>query len=113
MLVFPPATPFTYQVTIVVVVLVSVVFESATCAVKLAVVLICTVAEAGEIVTDVTVTWPPLPPPHDEMLIRQASAAGSSMNPLFHLRIARPSLCVWIADEPALRALPSSVRVPA
>ena len=112
MLVFPPATPFTYHVTIVVVVLVSVVFESVACAVKLAVVLICTVAEAGEIVTAVTVTWP-LPPPHDEMLIRQASATGSSTNPRIHFRIARPSLFVWFAHEPPLRALPSPVRAPA
>ena len=108
MLEFPPATPFTYHVTIVVVVLVSVVLDSATCAVNSTCSLICTVADAGEIVTEVTVMVPPLP--QDEIPSRQASATGSSNIPRIPFRIEQPSLPALFTSGPAPRTISFSIR---
>jgi hypothetical protein len=108
--VLPPGTPFTYHVTIVVVLLVSVVFDRVTCAENCACSLIGTVADAGEIVTTVTVTVPPLPPPHDEMPSKHASATDSSNIPRIPFRIDQPSLPASVAYAPALRAISFTVR---
>src|ERR1700733_11131177 len=107
MLVFPPATPFTYHVTIVVVVEVEE-LVTATCAVNSACSLICTVAAAGEIVTAVTV--PTAGPPQDEIPIRHASATASSNTPRIPFRIEQPSLPALVASRPARRAISFSVR---
>jgi len=57
----PPETPFTSQVTVVVVETVE--FDRLTTAVKVVCVFSGTVIEVGEIVTLVTVVEPPFPPP--------------------------------------------------
>jgi hypothetical protein len=69
---FPPATPFTYQVTIVVAVEVEE-LDSVKAAVNSAVSLIATLAVAGEIATLFTVTVPLLPP-QAENAARHATA---------------------------------------
>jgi hypothetical protein len=94
----PPGTPFTYQVTIVVVWLVVVWPAIATCAVNSAVSLICTVTEAGDMVTAVTV---PLPgPPQDEMPSKPASATGNKKTPQIPLRIRHPFSLARAASRP-------------
>src|SRR5580692_5138788 len=97
MLVFPPATPFTYHVTIVVVVEVEE-LVTATCAVNSACSLICTVAAAGEIVTAVTV--PTAGPPQEEIPSNPASATGSNHIPQIPLRIHHPFRLARAASRP-------------
>src|ERR1700733_456166 len=108
MLEFPPATPFTYHVTIVVVVLGSVVLDRPAFAVLSTCSLMCTVADAGEIVTEVTVMVPPLP--QDEIPSRHASVTGSSHIPRIPFRIEQPSLPALFASGPAPRTISSSIR---
>src|ERR1700684_1003829 len=69
----PPPTPFTCQVTAVSVV--TVVFERLTTATRVIEVLRSTLAEVGEIVTEVTVALPPLPPPQADRVTAIARAS--------------------------------------
>jgi hypothetical protein len=97
---FPPATPFTYHVTIVVVSVLLAWPAIATVAVNSAVSLICTVTAAGAIVTDVTVPVP-APPPQDEILSSPASATGSSTSPRIARRVGQPFFFPPAAANPA------------
>ena len=69
MLEFPPATPFTSQVTAVLVLVVVLVLLRFTVAVKSACVPGATVADAGVIVTELTVARPEPPQPDTAMKI--------------------------------------------
>src|SRR5580704_1918952 len=87
----PPPTPFTCQVTAVFVV--AVLLERLTTATRVIEVLRSALADAGEIVTEVTVALPPLPPPQADSVkaIARASKEVHRADILI-LRISRSML---------------------
>src|ERR1700683_748827 len=86
----PPPTPFTCQVTAVLVV--TVVFERLTTATRVIEVLRSTLAEVGEIFTEVTVAVPLVPPQADR--VRAIARASKEVHraDILILRVSRSML---------------------
>jgi hypothetical protein len=97
---FPPATPFTYQVTAVFVVDVLVVFARFTVALNCSCVFSATVAVVGVISIDVTLICP-LPPPHDISAPNPSTASGAHNIP------SQPDLRIRLFIRP-LRSIASN-----